>query len=393
MELKVWVDGVVRVVCGLTLDTSCKAVVIALAQLDGTLLVMKLHETERQLEANDCPLQLLAQLGQLSAQVQFTLQRTGPSLEHGPNTRPRERHRPGSRPTEPQSLQQRVPGKASRSSAHPRRNHLNRSWSPSPHVSLGTTSVSPLFPDQTSSKEEVFRHILQQEQRLRDLQVLLQSLDRDTALWELDSTSAPTPGPNPKLVERLEERLRQNEAELLLGEHWEGELEAETDRERGTRSTLFTPELHRHLEQIHSSLDDHGSQLQLQHLQQLQQHAACLRQDLNLPAHPQRGPVQAVDEEEVLKPLQQELQHRLWQAQELDATLAQTQGVLRTAEQMLAGTNELNKELRQCKLQQFIQKSGGLPPDQNISQQTTNIYIINAGIVEQEVPGLCKPRL
>uniref|UniRef100_A0A674P0C2 Ras-associating domain-containing protein n=1 Tax=Takifugu rubripes TaxID=31033 RepID=A0A674P0C2_TAKRU len=316
MELKVWVDGVVRVVCGLTLDTSCKAVVIALAQLDGTLLVMKLHETERQLEANDCPLQLLAQLGQLSAQVQFTLQRTGPSLEHGPNTRPRERHRPGSRPTEPH--------------------------------------VSPLFPDQTSSKEEVFR------------------LDRDTALWELDSTSAPTPGPNPKLVERLEERLRQNEAELLLGEHWEGELEAETDRERGTR------------------------QLQLQHLQQLQQHAACLRQDLNLPAHPQRGPVQAVDEEEVLKPLQQELQHRLWQAQELDATLAQTQGVLRTAEQMLdrqRTVEELNKELRQCKLQQFIQKSGGLPPDQNISQQTTNIYIINAGIVEQEVPGLCKPRL
>ncbi|XP_056879735.1 ras association domain-containing protein 7-like [Takifugu flavidus] len=387
MELKVWVDGVVRVVCGLALDTSCKAVVIALAQSLGQtgryLLVMKLHETERQLEANDCPLQLLAQLGQLSAQVQFTLQRTGPSLEHGPNTRPRERHRPGSRPTEPQSLQQRVPGKASRSSAHPRKNHLNRSWSPSPHVS-SELRASPLsFLDQTSSKEEVFRHILQQEQRLRDLQVLLQSLDRETALWELDSTSAPTPGPNPNLVERLEERLRQNEAELLLGEHWEGELEAETDRER---------ELHRHLEQIHSSLDDHGSQLQLQHLQQLQQHAECLRQDLNLPAHPQTGPVQAVDEEEVLKPLQQELQHRLWQAQELDATLAQTQGALRTAEQMVQDrqrtVEELNKELRQCKLQQFIQKSGGLPPDQNISQQTTNIYLINAGIVEQEVPGL-----
>uniref|UniRef100_H2SPC5 Ras association domain family member 7b n=1 Tax=Takifugu rubripes TaxID=31033 RepID=H2SPC5_TAKRU len=301
MELKVWVDGVVRVVCGLTLDTSCKAVVIALAQSLGQtgryLLVMKLHETERQLEANDCPLQLLAQLGQLSAQVQFTLQRTGPSLEHGPNTRPRERHRPGSRPTEPQSLQQRVPGKASRSSAHPRRNHLNRSWSPSPHVS-SELRASPLsFLDQTSSKEEVFRHILQQEQRLRDLQVLLQSLDRDTALWELDSTSAPTPGPNPKLVERLEERLRQNEAELLLGEHWEGELE----------------------------------------------------------------------------------------------------GVLRTAEQMLQDrqrtVEELNKELRQCKLQQFIQKSGGLPPDQNISQQTTNIYIINAGIVEFRTASGVMPRL
>lgn len=70
-------------------------------------------------------------------------------------------------------------------------------------------------------------------------------------------------------------------------------------------------------------------------MQQLQQHAEGLRQDLNLPTHPQTGPVQAMDEEEVLKPLQQELQHRLWQAEDLDATLAQTQGALRTAEQML----------------------------------------------------------
>lgn len=35
MELKVWVDGVVRVVCGLTPSTSCKDVVIALAQSLG----------------------------------------------------------------------------------------------------------------------------------------------------------------------------------------------------------------------------------------------------------------------------------------------------------------------------------------------------------------------
>lgn len=35
MELKVWVDGVARVVCGLTLSTSCKDVVIARAQSLG----------------------------------------------------------------------------------------------------------------------------------------------------------------------------------------------------------------------------------------------------------------------------------------------------------------------------------------------------------------------
>lgn len=195
---------------------------------------MKLHETERQLEADSCPLQLLAQLGQLSAEVRFTLQRTGPSLEDGPNTRTRDRHRPGSRSSELQ------PSKASGSSTHPKRHNLNRSWSPSPRVS-SELRASPLsFLDQTSSKEKVFRHILQQEQRLHDLQVLFRSLEREAVLWELDSTSAPTPSPNPKLVEQLEEQLRQNEAELLLGEQWVEELQTEMDRERGTRSKLLT---------------------------------------------------------------------------------------------------------------------------------------------------------
>lgn len=37
MELKVWVDGVLRVVCGLSEDTTCQQVVIALAQAIGKL--------------------------------------------------------------------------------------------------------------------------------------------------------------------------------------------------------------------------------------------------------------------------------------------------------------------------------------------------------------------
>lgn len=37
MELKVWVDGIPRVVCGLSEDTSCQDVVIALAQAIGML--------------------------------------------------------------------------------------------------------------------------------------------------------------------------------------------------------------------------------------------------------------------------------------------------------------------------------------------------------------------
>lgn len=41
MELKVWVEGVVRVVCGLSLSTTCQDVVIALAQAIGKSLIFK----------------------------------------------------------------------------------------------------------------------------------------------------------------------------------------------------------------------------------------------------------------------------------------------------------------------------------------------------------------
>lgn len=46
MELKVWVDGVVRVVCGLSLDTSCQDVVIALAQAIGEPLTFYFHKSK-----------------------------------------------------------------------------------------------------------------------------------------------------------------------------------------------------------------------------------------------------------------------------------------------------------------------------------------------------------
>lgn len=43
MELKVWVDGVQRIVCGVTEFTTCQEVVIALAQAIGKLLQKTVH--------------------------------------------------------------------------------------------------------------------------------------------------------------------------------------------------------------------------------------------------------------------------------------------------------------------------------------------------------------
>lgn len=200
---------------------------------------MKLQGTERQLLADDCPLQLLAQMGQVAAEVQFILQRTGPSLTEGPDTPTTERRQPRPGSSEPQ----RDSNKAFSSSTHPRRNKTNRAWSASPRaspepraspVSLPAPSLPVKGWPASSSKEETFRQILLQQRRLQDLEVQLQSLQRETE--ERERPSASPPSLIPGEVEELEERLRQNEEELMLRGHWEEQLQLEDDRERGRSS-------------------------------------------------------------------------------------------------------------------------------------------------------------
>lgn len=90
MELKVWVDGIQRVVCGVSEQTTCQEVVIALAQAIGQtgrfVLVQRLKEKERQLLPQECPVGAQATCGQFANDVQFVLRRTGPSLAGKPSS-------------------------------------------------------------------------------------------------------------------------------------------------------------------------------------------------------------------------------------------------------------------------------------------------------------------
>lgn len=344
----------VRVVCGLSLSTSCQDVVIALAQSLGQtgryILIVTLRGKERQLVADDCPLQHLSQLGRLAAEVQFVLRRTGPSSSDG-----QDHQEP-----EPHSLA---------SSAHPKRTKPNRAWSPSPRASPEPRASPVSFLDpHNSPKEEVFRQVLQQQRRLQDLGIQLQSLEREAEVWERERSAAEGPGLSPvaeEELEELEQRLRQSEADLMLRKKWEEELQAEMDREE---------DMHGRLQQLHSSLDAHGHQME-----ELQARSAQLERDVQLGAHRRS----ARQPEEALRPLEQELHYRRQQAEDLEAALSRTQRDLQTKEAKLQGRQEmieeLNKELRQCKLQQFILQTGG--PDQ-INLPVTDVYLSNAAITE-----------
>lgn len=81
MELKVWVDGIKRVVCGVTDNTTCQDIVIALAQAMGRTgrftLMEKWRENERPLPPTECPLLVLQKWGEFANEVKLVLYESG----------------------------------------------------------------------------------------------------------------------------------------------------------------------------------------------------------------------------------------------------------------------------------------------------------------------------
>lgn len=94
--------------------------------------------------------------------------------------------------------------------------------------------------------------------------------------------------------------------------------------------TLLSTDMHRRLHEIHSSMDDQSYQIK-----ELQACSAHLEQDLQLRAHRQSSGTGARQPDEALRPLKQELHHRLQQGEELESTWSETQRELRAAEERL----------------------------------------------------------
>ncbi|XDV17908.1 hypothetical protein PO909_023701 [Leuciscus waleckii] len=368
MELKVWVDGIPRVVCGLSEDTSCQDVVIALAQAIGQtgryVLIQKLRDKERQLVANERPLESLAKLGQLGNEVQFILRRTGPTSSEA-SDQSRVPQLP--RHPDPVPLKHKEPKKALTfnlgPSTSPRtrskqvektpRDSQARGVSPSPPSSLAQAGPS---------KDTLYQQILRQQGQLQSLQVQLETLEREAAVWE----QSPPPTLSPDLLEEMDhlQRLfRRNEDELAHVPYWENEFQSEVQIEKDMLRKKN--ELHLSLDKHNQRLHDTGSQSEL------------LERDIQLLIESKRnGMLQARPSvEESVLIVKEQLDNHQRQGAELQASVEETEKVLRlTDEQLQAKTKEmddLNKELRQCNLQQFILQTGVTPAQSN--QQTEEI--------------------
>uniref|UniRef100_A0A8D3E258 Ras-associating domain-containing protein n=1 Tax=Scophthalmus maximus TaxID=52904 RepID=A0A8D3E258_SCOMX len=321
MELKVWVEGVVRVVCGLSIDTSCQDVVIALAQATGQtgryILALKLRGSERQLVADERPLQCLSQLGQLATEVQFILRRTGPSLGVGQEDTPTTERRLH-RPPEPGPLKHRKP-----------------------HKSL-TFNLGP----------SAFSHGSQPNKA---------------------RAASPTPVRTEELQE-LERRLRENEAELVHTARWEAELQAETDREQGTSSNLS------HVSHRLSSYTSENVNAAVNRFAQTSAPDALVGGRSQPRDGGAASPFCSSGARRTTGGPQTELEGSGPAAAgdpEAPEAGAPTPPLI----------EELNKELRQCNLQQFIQQTVGPHGDHAAPPPATELYLSVAGVVDRTWTG------
>ncbi|XP_029019181.1 ras association domain-containing protein 8b [Betta splendens] len=377
MELKVWVDGVQRIVCGVTEFTTCQEVVIALAQAIGRTgrytLIEKWRDTERHLAPHENPVVSLNKWGQYAGDVQLVLQRTGPSVSERPAS---DRQAPAPercfyRQSLPPLARLRAPGGGgSLRRREPKRKSLTFSggakglWDifgrsrdaeakQQRGVSLsfdrdgggggGVASVPG------SPARELSRLVQLQRGKLQALEGRLVGCEAELRDWEDVITEGE------QLEEELlllEQQVRRNDAEMEEEEFWQEELHAEQERERRLRPQLA--ELQGRLRDCEDKLSEYVARIQ-------SMEAGLERERLQQEAELHRR----ATEEEVrarLESARSELDAQVRRAARLESScgalersLGRSGSRLQEKEQEL---EQLTKELRQVNLQQFIQQTG-----------------------------------
>ncbi|EPQ11219.1 Ras association domain-containing protein 8 [Myotis brandtii] len=222
MELKVWVDGVQRIVCGVTEVTTCQEVVIALAQAIGRTgrytLIEKWRDTERHLAPHENPIISLNKWGQYASDVQLILRRTGPSLSERPTS---------------------------------------DSVARIPERTLYRQSLPPL----AKLRPQVDKSIKRREPKRKSLTFtggakgLMDIFGKEIQFWEQKYNSNLE-----EEIVRLEQKIKRNDVEIEEEEFWENELQIEQENEKQLKDQL--QEIRQKITECESKLKDYLAQIQ-----------------------------------------------------------------------------------------------------------------------------------
>lgn len=409
-------DGVQRVVCGVTEATTCQEVVIALAQAIGRTgrytLVEKWRDTERHLAPHESPVASLNTWGQYAGDVQLILHRTGPSLterppSEGPPLRGPERglHRQSLPPLaklrhpNDRSLRRREPRRKSLTftgaprglreilsggrvgEAETKRRLLLGNGGNHHHAGAAIGTASPGL--WACRMEDLVRLVGLQRETLNVLEKKLGAYEAELQAWAegrggRGSGSGGDLAGGGGLIEeilRLEKHLRKNEVEMEEEEFWATELQIEIESER---------QLEERLQELRGRLQDCELEIE-EKLEMVQGIEAGLEEErLQRERQETKWVNEAEAQAQVLR-VKAELKAQERQAVQLesscravDRSLVQSSKKLQDMQHEL---EQLTKELRQVNLQQFIKQTGTkvtvLPAEPTEDESTSNSHGID----------------
>ncbi|KAI4799230.1 hypothetical protein KUCAC02_017086, partial [Chaenocephalus aceratus] len=414
MELKVWVDGVQRIVCWRHFDVNgcsdeCASFTRTLTLQDEGegrtgryTLIEKWRDTERHLAPNENPVVSLNKWGQYASDVQLILHRTGPSVSERPNsdrqTRFQERgfyrqslpplakHRPSGNDS---SLKRREPKRKSLTFTGGARGLRDLLWKSRDTEGKGFEFVlvgvvggvgSPSVPGSPSG--EMRRLVQLQRDKLQAVEGRLLGCEADLRDWEEVAGEA---GDNELQIEQeSEHQLRQQLSELQvrvrdceakLSEylaHIQG-MEGGLEQERLQQET----ELHQRVNEEENQLQKVLLELEVQseHTSRLESSCRALERSLSQSGHRLQdvcsearfnlrwilgGTVKTTEFTVKIHRVHREDPQSSQQVHQvhMECIIPQHVSLVQEKEQEL---EQLTKELRQVNLQQFIQQTGTKP--------------------------------
>ncbi|XP_051548068.1 ras association domain-containing protein 8-like [Myxocyprinus asiaticus] len=382
MELKVWVDGVQRVVCGVTEATTCQEVVIALAQAIGRTgrytLIEKWRDTERHLFPHESPVISLNTWGQYAGDVQFIMHRTGPSLNEYPPAEgltPRGPERGLHRQSLPLMAKLRAPGDRSLHRREPRRKSLTFTGVPRSLRDIlsggrlsdskakyrvvvmnsghNTQSMSPRLSG--NRMEDLTQLVKLQRETLTVLDSRVEAYEAELRMLNEKRVGVEEGDPYVMVTEeiaRLEKQVRKNKVEIEEEEFWATELQIEQESERQLQERL-----HELASRLHSCEADLEQRLMCMHgveagLETQRQHKE-IRDTQQATEGEVKARLQRVKAE--LKAQSQHMAQLEKSCRVVDRSMAESCKRMQESQYEL---EQLTKELRQVNLQQFIRQTG-----------------------------------
>ncbi|XP_073423546.1 ras association domain-containing protein 8 [Dendrobates tinctorius] len=357
MELKVWVDGVQRIVCGVTEATTCQEVVIALAQAIGRTgrytLIEKWRDSERHLAPHENPVISLNKWGQYANDVQLILRRTGPSVSERPtsDTIAHVPERNLYRQSLPPLAKLRPQNDKSLKRREPKRKSLTFTGGAKGLIDIFGKGKESEFKQKVlnnykTTGEELKKLIHLQSEKLLTLEKQLDSSDAEVRYWEQKYKSGLEDE-----IGKWEQKIKRNDVEIGEEEFWENEFQIEVENEKQLQEQL--EEMTQRMRQCEGQLKDHLSKIQSIESGIEAERLQMVMQEAQINEEIVRGKIEKIKGE--LDNQGQESVRLENGAKAVERSLGQAAKRLLERELEL---EQLTKELRQVNLQQFIQQTG-----------------------------------